>query len=209
MIDDAPAHISGAELALRLGVDRERVEQLAIGGALESDADGLFDPGDVHRVRLPPPFEAAGGLFAPGDVHRVRLLLAFEAAGVPLAALVDASRAGAISLTYYDELHAPPGLLSDRSYGEFAASLEGESEMVRRLFAAFGLAEPDPETHLTLTDEQLIAMMVANARETGQPDLAFRAVRMFGEAARRAADGALGIYGEAAARSDEELRGLP
>src|SRR3954468_276714 len=188
MIDDAPAHISGAELALRLGVDRERVEQLAIGGALEADADGLFDPGDVHRVRL---------------------LLAFEAAGVPLAALVDASRAGAISLTYYDELHAPPGLLSDRSYGEFAASLEGESEMVRRLFAAFGLAEPDPETHLTLTDEQLIAMMVANARETGQPDLAFRAVRMFGEAARRAADGALGIYGEAAARSDEELRGLP
>jgi class 3 adenylate cyclase len=32
---------------------------------------------------------------------------------------------------------------------------------------------------------------------------------MFGEGARRAADGALGVYGEAAARSDEELRGLP
>src|SRR3954468_24997566 len=154
MIDDAPAHISGAELALRLGVDRERVEQLAIGGALESDADGLFDPGDVHRVRL---------------------LLAFEAAGVPLGALVDASRAGAISLTYYDELHSPPGRLSDRSYAEFVASLGPGPESVRRLLAAFGLAEPDAATHLTLADEQLIASMVMTAVDTGQPDLALRA----------------------------------
>ncbi|MFL5724034.1 MAG: adenylate/guanylate cyclase domain-containing protein, partial [Chloroflexota bacterium] len=56
---------------------------------------------------------------------------------------------------------------------------------------------------------ELIAMMVATAVDTGQPDLALRAVRMFGEAARRAADGALSVYGEAAARSNEELRGLP
>ncbi|MFL5677358.1 MAG: hypothetical protein ACJ77X_06970 [Chloroflexota bacterium] len=188
MTDDAPAHISGAEVALRLGVDRARVDELATAGALASDAEGLFDPGDVHRVRL---------------------LLAFEAAGVPLDALLDASRAGAISLTYYDELHPPPARLSDRSYAEFLASLGLGRESVRRLFAAFGLAEPDAATHLTVADEELIAMMVATAVDTGQPDLALRAVRMFGEAARRAADGALGVYGEAAARSDEELRGLP
>ena len=47
-----------------------------------------------------------------GDVHRVRLLLAFEAAGVPLEALLDASRVGAISLRYYDQLHPAPGPLS-------------------------------------------------------------------------------------------------
>jgi adenylate cyclase len=188
MTDDAPPHISGAELALRLGVDRERVDQLATAGALASDAQGLFDPGDVHRVRL---------------------LLAFEAAGVPLPALLDASQAGAISLTYYDELHAPPGRLSARSYAEFVASLEHGPDTVRRLFAAFGLAEPDEATHLTVADEELVAMMVATTVETGQPDLALRAVRMFGEAARRAADGALGVYGEAAARSDDDLRGLP
>jgi adenylate cyclase len=188
MTDDAPPHISGAELALRLGVDRERVDQLAAAGALASDAEGLFNPGDVHRLRL---------------------LLAFETAGVPLDALLDASRAGAISLTYYDELHPPPGRLSDRSYAEFVASLGAGPESARRLFAAFGLAEPDVAAHLTVADEELIAMMVATAVDTGQPDLALRAVRMFGEAARRAADGALGVYGEAAARSDEELRGLP
>ena len=66
-----------------------------------------------------------------------------------------------------------------------------------------------PSTHLALADELLIAEMVGTARRHGQPDLALRAVRMFGEGARRAADGALGVYGEAVARSDEDLRGLP
>ena len=188
MSEGGPPRISADELALRLGVDRERVRQLSSAGAIESDADGWFDPGDVHRVRL---------------------LLAFEAGGVPLAALLDASRAGAISLRYYDELHAPPGPLSDRSYAEFAESLGPGRHVVTRLFAAFGLAEPDAETHLSVADERLIAEMAMTAVDTGQPDLALRAVRLFGEAARRAADGALGVYAEAAARSDEDLRGLP
>jgi hypothetical protein len=60
-----------------------------------------------------------------------------------------------------------------------------------------------------VADEQLIAEMAMTALDTGQPDLALRAVRLFGEAARRAADGALGVYAEAASRSDEDLRGLP
>ena len=188
MSEGGPLRISADELALRLGVDRERVRQLSSAGAIESDADGWFDPGDVHRVRL---------------------LLAFEAGGVPLAALLDASRAGAISLRYYDELHAPPGPLSDRSYAEFAESLGPGRHVVTRLYAAFGLAEPDGETHLPAADEQLIAEMTMTALDTGQPDLALRAVRLFGEAARRAADGALGVYAEAASRSDEDLRGLP
>ncbi|HLO36316.1 MAG TPA: hypothetical protein VK194_09550, partial [Candidatus Deferrimicrobium sp.] len=141
--------------------------------------------------------------------HRVRLLLAFEDAGVPLEALLDASRVGTISLRYYDELHAPPGLLSDRSYAEFTASLVEGREFVSRLFAAFGLAEPEPGSRLTLADERLIADMLATVVETGQPDLALRTIRLFGDGARRAADGALGIYGEAAARAGDNLQGLP
>ena len=188
MTEGGLPHISADELALRLGVERDRVHELADAGALQPDADRLFDLGDVHRLRL---------------------LLAFEAAGVPLEAMLDASRAGAISLSYYDELHPPPGRLSDRSYAAFAESLGPGRDLVARLFAAFGLAEPDAETHLTVADEHLIAEMVATALDTAQPDLALRAVRMFGEGARRAADGALGVYGEAVSRSDEDLRGLP
>lgn len=189
MSDGQPSpHISADELALRLGVGRDRVAQLASAGAIEPDDDGWFDPGDVHRIRL---------------------LLAFEDAGVPLDALLGASRAGAISLRYYDELHAPPGPLSDRSYAQFATSLGPARLHLSQLFAAFGLAEPESGSRLTEADERFIADVLTTVVETGQPDLALRAIRMFGEGARREADAALGIYGEAASRMGDDLQGLP
>ena len=177
------------ELALRLGVPAARVTELADRGILDRDADGRFDPGDVHRVRL---------------------LEAFEDAGVPLDILEAASRAGLISLTYYDQLHPPPDLASTRTYDEFKASLDpGGRELLARLYAAFGLAEPDEDAGLSAADETLLADLLRTVVETGQPDLALRAVRLFGEGARRSADGALGIYGEAVSRSDAPLAGLP
>ncbi len=183
-----PIRITTDELALRLGVDRERVERLADAGAIERDAAGTFDPGDVHRVRL---------------------LNAFESAGVPLDALLAASRAGTISLRYYDELHPPPGELSGRTYAAFAASLGERGAHLARLFTAFGLAEPEPGARLSADDEALIGELLEIVVATGEPELALRAVRLFGEGARRSADGALGVYGEAAARLGEDAVGLP
>jgi hypothetical protein len=46
------ATLSADDLALRLGVGRDHVERLADAGAIEPDAAGRFDPGDVHRFRL-------------------------------------------------------------------------------------------------------------------------------------------------------------
>ena len=43
MTEGEPQLISSDELALRLGVDRPRVEQLATIGALKPDADHMFD----------------------------------------------------------------------------------------------------------------------------------------------------------------------
>ena len=164
------------------------MEQLAEFGVISPDPDGRFDPGDVHRVRL---------------------LLAFEEAGVPFEALLEASRVGAISLRYYDQLHPPPGPLSGRSYRELRASAGRGSEHLSQLFAAFGLAEPEPDSQLTVDDDQLVSDMLATVVETGQPDLALRAIRMFGDGARRAADGALGVYREAVDRAGGDLQGLP
>jgi adenylate cyclase len=186
--DDAANSLTVDELALRLAVGPDRVERLAFAGAIEPDADGRFRPGDVHRVRL---------------------LLAFENAGVPLDALLAASRGGTISLRYYDQLHPQPGPLADRAYGVFKASLGEQAVHVSRLYAAFGLAEPDADSRLTARDERLVTDMLATVVETGQPDLALRAVRLFGEGARRAADGALGVYGEAAERAGDDVQGLP
>jgi len=185
---DGPVRVSGDEMALRLGVKRDRVDQLVAGGAIERGVDGWFDLGDVHRVRL---------------------LLAFEEAGIPLGPLLAASRAGTISLDYYDQLHAAPGPLSGRSYAEFRASLGPAGAHLSQLFAAFGLAEPEPDSRLTVEDEAFVAEMLETIVETAAPDLALRAIRLLGEGARRAADGALGVYGEAARRAGDDVAGLP
>jgi adenylate cyclase len=184
----AAPRITAPELALRLGVGRDRIDQLADLGVIVRDAEGRFEPGDVHRVRL---------------------IKGFEDAGVPLDALIAASRAGRISLAYYDELHPPPDRLSGRTFEVFAASLGKRREHLSRLFAAFGLAEPEPDARLSASDEAFISELIEIVVATGQPDLALRAIRLFGEGARRAADGALGIYGEAVGRTGDELQGLP
>ena len=139
----------------------------------------------------------------------MRLLKAFEDAGVPLEALVAASDAGQISLRYYGELHPPPSPMSGRSFAEFAASLGEGRRHLGQLFAAFGIAEPDDAVVLTVEDEAVISEVLDVVVATGQPDLALRAVRMFGEGARRAADAALGVYGEAVGRLGDDLAGLP
>jgi adenylate cyclase len=185
----APAsRLTADELALRVGTTTARVDELADQGVIERGGDGRFDPGDVHRIRL---------------------LTAFDEVGVPLQAMTAAARAGRISLRYYDQLHPRPGPLSGRSYGAFAASTGHEREELRRLFAAFGLAEPGDDAHLEAEDEALIAGMLEVIGAIGQPDLALRAIRLYGESARRAADGALGVYGEAVERSSDDVAGLP
>jgi adenylate cyclase len=118
-----------------------------------------------------------------------------------------ARRAGSASPT--TRLHPPPGRLADRSYADFAASLGQAGARLGQLFAAFGIAEPEPDSRLSSDDEALLAEMLEIALDTGQPDLALRAIRMFGEGARRAADGALGVYGEAVRRTGVDLEGLP
>jgi adenylate cyclase len=180
--------LSADDLAMRLNVDRERVERLATIGVLQRDAAGRFDAGDVHRIRL---------------------LDAFEDAGVPMDALTAASQAGAISLRYYDQLHPAPSEISARSVQAFAAGLGDGAEHLTRLFTAFGIAEPEPDAHLSVEDEALIAEMLEIVVATGAPDLALRAIRLFGEGARRATDGALGVYGEAVGRLGEDVGGLP
>ncbi|HEY3163438.1 MAG TPA: hypothetical protein VGJ71_03715 [Candidatus Limnocylindrales bacterium] len=183
-----PDRVSADELALRVGVEPGWVEHLAALGVIDRDAGGRYDLGDVHRLRL---------------------IQAFEIAGISLDALVAAIRAGTVSFGYYDELHPPPAELSGRTYEAFATSLGERAAQITQLFAAFGLAEPDPSARLSAVDEALIADLLDIVVATGDPALALRAVRTFGEGARRAADGALGVYGDAAARLGDDLVGLP
>lgn len=182
------ATFSVAELAARTGVTEERIKALASQGVISPVADGRYEVGDVHRLRA---------------------LTAFEAAGVPVDVLVRAQQGGEISFAYYDELHATPGPPSSRTYDDFKTALGDASRWLTPLFAAFGLAEPEAETHLDADHEGFLADLARNIDAIRHPDLALRVVRLFGEATRRASDAALTTYAEVVHREGTQSRGLP
>jgi class 3 adenylate cyclase len=176
------------ELAARTGSSVGRILGLTRRGVLPATGDGRYEPGDIHRVRA---------------------IDAFEAAGVPLDALVAAQATGRVDFAYYDELHQPPGAPSSRAYDEFRASLGPLADGLPALWTAFGLAEPSPDSHLAMDEEAFIADLIEMVDATRQPELAVRVVRFFAEAARKASEAALGVYGDVVTALGDELAGLP
>ena len=99
----------------------------------------------------------ATGRYEPGDAHRIRIVDGFEEAGVPLDALVGAQEAGLVSVAYYDDLHAPPGHPSGRTYATFKRALGARAAMLPAMYGAFGIAEPESGSHLSVEDEALLS----------------------------------------------------
>ena len=150
-----------------------------------------------------------GRSYAAGDLHRVRLIDAFGAAGVPADVLAQASEQGAISLTYYDQLHQDAGLPAAHTYRELLSELGGRAPDLRRLFGAFGVAEPDADNHLSRDDERLLMKALETLEVNRDPDLALRALRVFGDHARRGSEAAMSVYSEAVERAGSEVVGVP
>ena len=143
-----------------------------------------------------------------GDLDRIRLIEAFADAGVPAEALASARAAGTLSLDVYPELHHQPDPPSVRTFAEFTASLGPSARHLAGLSTAFGVAERGPSTRLTLTHEHLLTAL-ASIVDATDPDLLLRAVRLFGEATRRASQAAVTVYHEAAERAGESSRLQP
>ncbi|HEU4571807.1 MAG TPA: adenylate/guanylate cyclase domain-containing protein [Candidatus Limnocylindrales bacterium] len=177
--DAAAKRLTPDELAASGRVDPDRVRVLVDARALEPGDDGLFDAGDVHWLRL---------------------LVGFEDAGVPIAALGAARDAGLVSFKYYHRLHVPPAALSGRTLRELTEELGDAGAYVERLFAALGVAQPEPDAPLGVDDEAVLRGLAPAVANAPQPDLALRAVRLLGEAARRSANGALSAYEESVRR---------
>lgn len=179
-----PQRLSTAELAAAAGTTTARVEDLVARGVLTPQGPDTFDLADIHRMRV---------------------IEAFEGLGVPLEALVEATRQGRATFAFYGDLHPRPSPPSRRPYSAFAASLGPTAARLPMLFAAMGLAEPTPTTHLAIDDEALIGELLDILESTGAPDDAVRIVRLFAEANRRAAEGSVGVYADAAAQLGEDL----
>ncbi len=176
------------ELAAAAGTTPERVADLVARGVLTPAGPGRFDLADIHRMRV---------------------IEAFERLGVPLDALVAATRAGRVSFEYYGDLHPTPSWPSRRTYVDFAASLGALGERLPALYGAFGLAEPAATTHLGIDDERFLEGLLQTVEQTDHFEMAIRAVRVFGEGTRRAAEAAMGVYEDVVADLGAEFLGLP
>lgn len=176
------------ELADRTGVALDRLRDLEDTGVLAPATDG--------RYRL-------------GDIHRVRIADAFLRSGITLDALRRASEAGVVNFDYYDLLHPPPGDPSDRTYGQLRSDVGDRASLLAELFGAVGIAEPDESSRLDGADEALILELLDVAVATGEPDLALRIVRLFGDSLRRATEAVMTVYDEAVGHVVEPAGGLP
>ena len=182
------ARLTRGELADLVGDPVERVDELT--------RLGVIRPDDEDR-------------FAPGDAHRIRVIDGFEAAGVPLDVLVRAQSAGLISIDYYDQLHAAPGRPSHIGYQELKADLGQAGRLLPALFAAFGIAEPDEASHLSVEDEAVIRHWALLIEQTGHGDLTLGILRQFGEAGRRSSVAALEAYAQVVEQLGPEFAGVP
>ena len=133
----------------------------------------------------------------------------FEAAGVPLDVLIAAQAAGVISVDYYDQLHAELAPPSTRRYEAFKADLGSRGHLLPAMFAAFGIAEPDPTSHLSVEDEAVIEEWAALIDATGQTDLTLGIFRQFGESGRRSSVAALEAYAVVTEQMGPEFAGVP
>jgi len=182
------ARLTPEELADLVGDPVERVQDLA--------ARGVIHPDDADR-------------YPPGDAHRIRVIDLFEAAGVPLDVLVQAQAAGVISVDYYDQLHAELGRPSSRGYEAFKVALGPLGPLLPAMFAAFGIAEPDPTSHLSVDDEAFLEEWAGLIDATGRADLTLGILRQFGESGRRLSVAALEAYADVADQMGPEFAGVP
>ena len=149
------------------------------------------------------------GLYSSGEAHRVRVIDGFEAAGVPLDVLVRAQAAGIISVEHYDQLHAAPGRPSKRTYQAFKDDVGPAGQLFPAMFAAFGIAEPDPASHLSAEDEAVVEDWATLIDATGHPDITLGILRQFGESSRRSSVAALEAYAQVVEQLGPEFAGVP
>ena len=173
----APARLTLDELASEAESTPEGIRQLVEIGAIAAGPDGSFDRGDVIRARV---------------------VGAFEAEGFSLEQMAVAIRERAISLDPCTLFYPDPSPRTGRTYGEFAAELGERGELVGTLLGAMGLSAPAPDAPTRGHGRGPPAQLVQGWSSV-DPEFTLRAARIFGDAARRAAEGWVALFNEAIA----------
>jgi hypothetical protein len=173
---DAPMRrLDADELALEAEADRSLVDDLVRIGALKPDPSGTFSSGDILRVET---------------------VRAGMTAGLTLDILERTLAERLQTLDHIDRFYIEPSPRSARTFREFAMELGDGAIDLARLYAAFGLAEPAPDSHLRSDEERTIEAFLGAWGAFGDPDMLIRAARIHGEAIRRLVEAVVALYFE-------------
>jgi len=170
---------SEQDVATASGAPIEFVRRVVATGLLEPGPDGSFAP-DAHAM--------------------VRTVGALQQAGFEPELVGRAVAQGFLSLAFLDPFSVREPDRTGRTYGELAASRGEAGRSLGAMYAAFGLPEPDMETHLSREEEAVVGEFLEIWTGLNPaPDAPVRGARIVGEGVRRIVESYLDAWDELAA----------
>jgi class 3 adenylate cyclase len=163
------SRLTAAELARQAGTTNDMVDRFSGRGIITAGEDGLFDPVDLHRVRI---------------------ALSMIDVGVSLDDMARLVEEGRYSFRFIGEVfpQAPPPLL-EQTFAEVSAETGLPMEAIETLYANWSLAVPDASDRMRADDAELLRGRGELIQRFGlDPNMIVAASRFFGENLRKMAD---------------------
>jgi adenylate cyclase len=159
--------LTQAELAARAGVSVDRVVQFAELGIVRADAED--------------------GSFRPIDIQRIRVAEAFADSGLAVEDLGRLVSEGHVTFPNLEAVFGEPIAVSSTTLREFAARVDRDPDLLRRVYTQLGLPQPGDEDRLRTDDLEFFHqfLQVFDARDVGLgDDFLLRAARLSGDSMR-------------------------
>jgi adenylate cyclase len=175
-------------------VDTDRGDKLTMDELAEAAATSRDDVAELAGLGLLRADEA--GRFRRSDIQRIRAVVAMRSTGIEFSELLPAFDAEAVSIQPMDVLYPEPAAATSQTFEELATSLGLSPTELSTLMIAAGLPAPRPAERVREDDADLVRRVLDTGRQLGGGEIVARTARIFGEAARRAAEGSLGLFDE-------------
>jgi class 3 adenylate cyclase len=176
------------EFLAESGASAELVARLVEGDAIRPLPDGRYDSREQ--------------VVASMGMALLRAGIALD----DLAWALDNRRFGLRSLGHF---FSEPVPRTEATYAELGRSLGEKADLLRSVYAAFGLPEPEPDDHPRVDEAELLRTYIrvwSTIDPTGSAHV--RVARLFGDATRRIAEGTLDVWDELAL-PDSTTQGAP
>jgi class 3 adenylate cyclase len=128
----------------------------------------------------------AQGRFSGGDVRRVLMATSLEGAGIPLDAVADALRRGALSLDFLDAAaYERFAALSGETFREVSERTGIPLALLTVIREAIGMAEPSPDDRLREDEAAIVPWVELQLAAGFRPVAIERLLRVLGDSTRR------------------------